>query len=80
MRSLNIIEILRNSKVPLTQALTKDSLGSQLASAEKMKIPYAIIFGEKEFIDDTVIVRDMNTRSQNTVKIADLQKYMKTLK
>lgn len=80
MRSLNIIEILRNARVPLTQALSKDSLGSQLASAEKQKIPYAIIFGEKEAIDDTVIVRDMNTRSQDTVKITDLAKYVKTIK
>ena len=80
MRSLNIIEILRNAKVPLLQTLAKDSLGSQLANAEKLKIPYAIIFGEKESIDDTVIIRDMNTRSQDTVKIADLPKYLKTFK
>ncbi|MBI2120911.1 MAG: histidine--tRNA ligase [Parcubacteria group bacterium] len=80
MRSLNIIEILRNAKIPLLQTLAKDSLGSQLANAEKLKIPYAIIFGEKESIDDTVIVRDMNTRSQDTVKIADLPKYLKTIK
>ncbi|MCX6736059.1 MAG: histidine--tRNA ligase [Candidatus Parcubacteria bacterium] len=80
MRSLNIIEILRTAKVPIMQALNKDSLGSQLAAAEKLKIPYAIIFGEKEFIDDTVIIRDMNTRSQDTVKITDLQKYLKTMK
>jgi histidyl-tRNA synthetase len=80
MRSLNIIEILRNAKTPLLQTLAKDSLGGQLAMAEKLKIPYAIIFGEKESIDDTVIVRDMNTRSQDTVKIADLPKYLKTIK
>lgn len=80
MRSLNIIEILRNAKTPLLQTLAKDSLGGQLASAEKLKIPYAIIFGEKESIDDTVIVRDMNTRSQDTVKIVDLPKYLKTIK
>jgi len=80
MRSLNIIEILRNARVPLSLSLAKDSLGSQLASAEKQKIPYAIIFGEKESIDDTVIVRDMNTRSQDTVKICDLAKFVKTMK
>lgn len=80
MRSLNIIEILRNAKTPLLQTLAKDSLGGQLAMAEKLKIPYAIIFGEKESIDDTVIVRDMNTRSQDTVKIVDLPKYLKTIK
>ena len=80
MRSLNIIEILRNARVPLMQSLAKDSLGSQLASAEKLKIPYAMIFGEKESIDDTVIIRDMNTRSQDTVKIVDLPKFLKTIK
>ncbi len=80
MRSLNIIEILRNAKIPLLTALAKDSLGGQLAAAEKLKIPYAVIFGEKESIDDTVIVRDMNTRSQDTVKIADLPKYLRMVK
>jgi len=80
MRSLNIIEILRNAKVPIAQSLAKDSLGSQLGNAERLKIPFAIIFGEKEAIDDTVIIRNMNTRSQDTVKIADLAKYIKTLK
>lgn len=80
MRSLNIIEILRNARVPLFQSLAKDSLSGQLATAERMKIPFAIIFGEKEALDDTVIVRDMNTRSQETVKIADLAKYIKTIK
>jgi histidyl-tRNA synthetase len=80
MRSLNIIEILRNSKTPLLQTLAKDSLGGQLAMAEKLNIPYAIIFGEKESLDDTVIIRNMNTRSQDTVKIIDLPKYLKTHK
>ncbi|MCK9351365.1 MAG: histidine--tRNA ligase [Candidatus Paceibacterota bacterium] len=80
MRSLNIIEILRNARIPIAQSLAKDSLGSQLSAAEKNKIPYAIIFGEKEAIDDTVIVRDMNTRSQETVKITELAKYVKTIK
>lgn len=80
MRSLNIIEILRIAKVPLMQSLTKDSLSSQLSNAERMKIPFAIIFGEKESIDDTVIIRDMNTRSQDTVKISELAKFVKAMK
>jgi len=80
MRSLNIIETLRNAKVPIMQSLAKDSLGSQLSTAERMKTPFAMIFGEKEAIDDTVIIRDMNTRSQDTVKIADLPKFLKGMK
>jgi histidyl-tRNA synthetase len=80
LKSLNIIEILRKAHVPIAQALSKDSLGSQLAIAEKLAIPYAIIFGVKEAIDNAVIVRDMSNRSQETVKLPKLLEYLKELK
>jgi histidyl-tRNA synthetase len=80
LKSLNIIEILRKAHVPIAQSLSKDSLGSQLAIAEKLSIPYAIIFGVKEAIDDAVIVRDMSNRSQDTVKLSKLLEYIKELK
>ncbi|KKP87018.1 MAG: Histidine-tRNA ligase, partial [Parcubacteria group bacterium GW2011_GWC1_35_8] len=80
LKSLNIIEILRKAHVPIAQALSKDSLGSQLAIAERLAIPYALIFGVKEAIDNSVIVRDMSNRSQNTVKLNKLLEYLKELK
>lgn len=80
LKSLNIIEILRKAHVPIAQSLSKDSLGSQLAIAEKLSIPYAIIFGVKEAIDESVIVRDMSNRSQDTVKLSKLLEYLKELK
>jgi len=80
LKSLNIIEILRKAHIPIAQALSKDSLGSQLAIAEKLAIPYAIIFGVKEALDNSVIVRDMSNRSQDTVKISKLLEYLKELK
>ncbi|MEK7080963.1 MAG: histidine--tRNA ligase [Patescibacteria group bacterium] len=80
LKSLNIIEILRKAHIPIAQSLSKDSLGSQLAIAEKLAIPYAIIFGVKEALDNSVIVRDMSNRSQDTVKLSKLLKYLKELK
>ena len=80
LKSLNIIEILRKAHIPIAQSLSKDSLGSQLAIAEKLSIPYAIIFGVKEAIDNSVIVRDMASRSQDTVKLKKLLEYLKELK
>jgi histidyl-tRNA synthetase len=80
LKSLNIIEILRKAHIPISQSLSKDSLGSQLAIAEKLNIPYALIFGVKEAIDNAVIVRDMGTRSQETVKLTKLLEYLKELK
>lgn len=79
LKSLNVIEILRKAHVPITQALSKDSLGAQLGMAEKSGAPYAIIFGQKEAIDKTVIVRDMATRSQENVKLTKLAEYMKKI-
>ncbi|MFA5751194.1 MAG: histidine--tRNA ligase [Candidatus Paceibacterota bacterium] len=80
LKSLNIIEILRKAHIPITQSLSRDSLGSQLAIAEKLSIPYSIIFGVKEAIDNSVIVRNMENRSQETVKIEKLLDYLKELK
>lgn len=80
LKSLNVIDILRKAHVPITQSLSKDSLGSQLAIAEKLAIPYALIFGVKEALENSVIVRDMGSRSQDTVKLSKLLEYLKELK
>jgi histidyl-tRNA synthetase len=48
--------------------------------AEKLGVPYTIIFGQKEAIENSVIVRNMQSRSQETVKQAKLLEYLKELK
>lgn len=80
LKSLNVIEILRKAHIPIAQSLSKDSLSSQLANAEKLSIPYALIFGQKEALDNSVIVRDMSNRSQDTVKLTKLLEYLKEIK
>ena len=80
LKSLNIIEILRKAHIPIAQSISKDSLGAQLAIAEKLAVPYSLIFGQKEALDGTVIVRDMSNRSQDTVKLTNLLDYLKEIK
>jgi histidyl-tRNA synthetase len=80
LKSLNIIEILRKAHVPIMQSISKDSLGAQLGVAEKSGAPYVMIFGQMEAVQDMVIVRNMETRSQETVKISELASYLKHLK
>jgi len=79
LKSLNVIEILRKGKVPIAQSISKDNLGSQLAVAEKLGMKYAIIFGQKEALENSVIFRDMENRSQDTVKLDKLLDYIKNL-
>ncbi len=80
LKSLNVIEILRKGKIPIAQSISKDNLGAQLAIAEKFGMKYAIIFGQKEAIENSVIFRDMSNRSQETIKLDKLLEYIKNLK
>jgi len=80
LKSLAVIEILRKAHIPIAQSLSKDSLGSQLAIAEKLNIPYVLIFGLKEALNDSVIVRNMSNRSQETIKLSELLEYLKEIK
>jgi len=80
LKSLTVIEILRKARVPIAQSISKDGLGQQLAIAERTGVPFTIIFGQKEALENTVIVRNMETRSQETVKISALPDFVKHLK
>jgi len=80
LKSLNVIEILRKAHIPVMQALSKDSLSAQLAVAEKAGVPYTIIFGQKEAMENSVIVRNMDTHSQDCIPISELHTYLKQLK
>ncbi len=80
LKSLQVIEMLRQAKIPLTQSIGKDKLGGQIQSAENSHIPYTIIMGQKEARENTVIVREMSTRSQEIVSIANLPEYLQKIK
>ena len=76
-KSFEVIEALRKSRIPLAHSLSKDSLSIQLALAEKQEVPFVIILGQKEALENTVIIRNMDNRSQDTVKIDKLAEYLK---
>ncbi len=79
LKSLNVIEILRKAHIPMVQSLSKDSLSQQLAIAEKLGVPYAMLFGQKEAIEKSVILRNMHTHSQETVKLDKLFEHLKNM-
>lgn len=80
LRSFEVIEALRLAKIPVQHSLSKDSLSAQLSLAEKLGVPFTIILGQKEALDGTVIVRNMDTRSQDTIKVGKLAEYLKKIK
>jgi len=77
LQSFNIIESLHQAGIPLYHSLTRDKLIGQMAVAEQLHLPYVLIVGQKEALEGTVMVRDMSTRSQDTVSIPHLVSYLK---
>ncbi|PIT92605.1 MAG: histidine--tRNA ligase [Candidatus Harrisonbacteria bacterium CG10_big_fil_rev_8_21_14_0_10_42_17] len=71
-RSLTLIEHLRTGRIDVQESLGKISLNAQLKSADKHGAPIALLFGQKEAFEESVIVRDMKTGAQETVPIAKM--------
>ena len=77
IRSLMLIDTLRQAGIPVTHNLASDSLSAQLRDAEARGIRYTVIIGQKEFVENTVILRDMNVRNQEFVDQGSLIKRLK---
>ncbi|HEY0964291.1 MAG TPA: His/Gly/Thr/Pro-type tRNA ligase C-terminal domain-containing protein [Candidatus Paceibacterota bacterium] len=77
IRSLMLIDTLRQAGIPVMHNLASDSLSTQLREAEAKGVRYALIIGQKEFIENTVILRDMSIRNQEFVDQSALVKRLK---
>jgi len=76
-KSLKLCEEFRKAKISITESFGRDSLRAQLARANKLGVLYTLILGHKEAIDGTIIVRNMKTGKQKTVKMDKVVKEMK---
>lgn len=77
VRSLMIIEQLKHAGIPVRHDLASDSLSAQLRDAEARGVRYTVIIGQKEFVDKTVILRDMHERNQENISIEAMIKKLK---
>jgi len=77
IRSLLILEELRNAGIPVNQDITSDSLSDQLRTAEKQNASHAVIIGHKEFMENSAIVRNLNEQNQEYVPLDSLIPYLK---
>lgn len=76
-KSLSLMEELRKSGIAVYESLGKDSIKSQLHLSAKVSAELGLIIGQKEAIDGTVMVREMDSGIQEIVpqdKLIDLLK------
>ncbi|OGY87416.1 MAG: histidine--tRNA ligase [Candidatus Kerfeldbacteria bacterium RIFCSPLOWO2_12_FULL_43_9] len=80
-KALRLFEDLRASGIKVRQFFARDGLGVQLGIASRLGAKFTLILGQKEILDQTVLVRDMETGSQEVVAyekiVWDVQKRLK---
>ena len=76
-KSLKLLEDFRIARIPISESFSKDSLSVQLGIASRIGAKYTLVFGQKEALEDSIIIRNMKTGRQSTVKITEVVKELK---
>lgn len=76
-RSFEILEVLREAEIAARESLGRDSIKTQLKIAERVGARFAVILGQKEALDGTIIVREVQSGIQETVQQDRLVDFLK---
>ena len=67
LKAVTLFEEMRRAGYRVRQAFTKDSLKAQLEIADRIGAKYSLILGQKELLDGTIIIRDMESGTQEVI-------------
>lgn len=76
-KALMIFEELRRAGVKTGEAFSKDAIKAQMEIANRKVASWAVIVGQKEVLDGTAIIRDMDSGTQ---EIVDARKIVQEMK
>jgi histidyl-tRNA synthetase len=76
-KTLKIIEELRSQKINVSEAISKESMKLQLTKANKLAINIVLIIGQREALNNTVIIKNMETGKQSIVEQENIVKEIK---
>ena len=67
LKALQLFQDLRRAGFNVRQSFASDSLKIQLEEAVALKAKTSLILGKKEIMDETILMRDMDSGAQETV-------------
>ncbi len=76
-KSLKLLDDFRRERILIAESFGRDSLKAQLSRANRIGVKYTLILGQKEALEDTVIIRDMSSGHQEVVKLEKVVKEIK---
>ena len=71
------VEDIRRAGIEVKSSLGRDSIKAQLRIAHRLGVRFALIFGQQEAIDKTVIIREMDTGVQETIPMEKIVEELK---
>jgi histidyl-tRNA synthetase len=66
---LKLFEEFRQEGIAVAEAFGKNALKAQLEAANKLGVQLTLILGQKEVLDGTIIIRDMDSGAQEIVDV-----------
>jgi len=75
-KCLRLYEQLLQRDYLVAESFSKDSLKDQLEAANKLGVKYTLMIGQKELVDDTVLIRDMESGIQEVVDFKKILDYL----
>ena len=79
MGCLKLFSDLEKSGILTAESFGRGSLRSQLRTANRLGVEVALIIGQKEALDGTVIVKNMSSGAQETVSREKLTALIKKI-
>lgn len=76
-KMLKLFDKLRAEGIRVAEGLTRDGLKQQLEVANRIGAHYTLIIGQKELMDDTIMIRDMENGIQEVVDFSKVVGEMK---
>jgi len=76
-KAFALLKELRSRGIIVSEALARESLSAQLKVADKEGISIALILGQKEIYEKSVILRDLRTGTQEAILVEKLAEEIK---
>lgn len=74
---LKLFDLLIDENISVGESLGRGSIKSQLRTANRLNSKLALIVGQKEALDGTVIIKDMESGIQEIVRVEDIAREVK---
>ncbi len=78
-KTLKVLDMLHHANILIHHDLSKDKISAQLQHAEKLNVPYLLLVGHREALQNSVMVRNMKNLSQESVELHNLIEYIKKI-